>query len=171
MFSSAKPSFCSNFQTYKKEFLKTSIQFFFFQLKNWPVHFPLDLHQIGFLCLQNRNQIEHKSFCKWQNILDDGYEFQIKRLLGLRNSKIKQKCLWNVKQHEQIAKMSKKVQYREAVLLRYMLQMPKSFVSILSFLKIKSQFQLKNSKFIQARKLVITFSSHILPIVQNCNLN
>ena len=111
MFSSAKPSFCSNFQTYKKRVSKkTSIQFFF-HLKNWPVHFPLDLHQIGFLCLQNRNQIGHKSFCKWQNILDDGYEFQIKRLLGLRNSKIKQKCLWNVKQHAQMAKISKKVQF------------------------------------------------------------
>ena len=112
MFSSAKPSFCSNFQTYKKKSFEKNINPFFFQLKNWPVHFPLDLHQIGFLCLQNRNQIGHKSFCKWQNILDDGYEFQIKRLLGLRNSKIKQKCLWNVKQHSQIAKISKKVQYR-----------------------------------------------------------
>ena len=108
MFSSAKPSFCSNFQTYKKKSFEKNINPFFFQLKNWPVHFPLDLHQIGFLCLQNRNQIGHKSFCKWQNILDDGYEFQIKRLLGLRNSKIKQKCLWNVKQHAQMAKSVKK---------------------------------------------------------------
>ena len=53
----------------KKSFQKKHQSIFFFQLKNWPVHFPLDLHQIGFLCLQNRNQIGHKSFCKWQNIL------------------------------------------------------------------------------------------------------
>ena len=44
MFSSAKPSFCSNFQTYKKKSFEKNINPFFFQLKNWPVHFPLDLH-------------------------------------------------------------------------------------------------------------------------------
>ena len=108
MFSSAKPSFCSNFQTYKKEFPKKIINPIFFSTKElastFSTRFALDRL---FMSLESESNWAQIFLQMAKYTLDDGYEFQIKRLLGLRNSKIKQKCLQNVKQHAQMAKSVK----------------------------------------------------------------
>ena len=90
MFSSAKPSFCSNFQTYKKEFPKKIINPIFFSTKElastFSTRFALDRL---FMSLESESNWAQIFLQMAKYTLDDGYEFQIKRLLGLRNSKIK----------------------------------------------------------------------------------
>ena len=90
MFSSAKPSFCSNFQTCKKRVSKkTSIQFFFPTKElasTFSTRFALDRL---FMSLESESNWAQIFLQMAKYTLDDGYEFQIKRLLGLRNSKIK----------------------------------------------------------------------------------